>query len=94
MNNRGAVSDALATEAEKLRRWLFDFAFPLWWREGADRAAGGCYEQITFDGRPVSLPKRSRVAARQVFCYHMAGRLGWQGPSRRHFATATARRSR
>jgi mannose/cellobiose epimerase-like protein (N-acyl-D-glucosamine 2-epimerase family) len=91
MNDRGAVSDALAVEAEKLRRWLFDAAFPLWWQVGADRASGGCYERIAFDGRPVSLPKRARVAARQVFCYHVAGRLGWEGPWRdagRHALTS------
>jgi mannose/cellobiose epimerase-like protein (N-acyl-D-glucosamine 2-epimerase family) len=79
---RSAGFDGLAAEAEKLRRWLFEAAFPLWWQVGADRSAGGCYEQIAFDGRPVILPKRSRVAARQIFCYHQAGRLGWQGPWR------------
>ena len=80
--DRHAGSDALAVEAAKLRRWLFEAAFPLWWNTGADRSAGGCYERIAFDGRPVILPKRSRVAARQVFCYHEAGQLGWQGPWR------------
>jgi mannose-6-phosphate isomerase len=78
--DRSAGSDALSAEAEKLRDWLFEAAFPLWWRVGADRSAGGYYEQIAFDGRPIILPKRSRVAARQVFCYHQAGRLGWHGP--------------
>ena len=28
------------------------------------------------------LPRRSRVAARQAFCYREAGRLGWNGPWR------------
>ncbi len=81
--NRNADSDAFAAEAEKLRRWLLDAAFPLWWDTGADHSAGGCYERIAFDGHPVALPKRSRVAARQVFCYHVAGRLGWRGPWRK-----------
>jgi len=78
----GFRSGTLAAEAEKLRRWLFEAAFPLWWNIGADRLAGGWYERITLTGQPVILPKRSRVAARQVFSYHEAGRLGWQGPWR------------
>ncbi len=70
------------TATEKLRRWLFEAALPLWWKVGADHALGGYHERIDFDGRPVLLPKRSRVAARQAFCYSEAGRLGWDGPWR------------
>ena len=55
---------------------------PLWWRVGADHARGGYHEGINFDGRPIVLPRRSRVAARQAFCYSEAGRLGWKGPWR------------
>ena len=82
------VSEALAAEAERLRLWLLNEAFPLWWEVGADHVGGGWYERIDFDGLPVVLPKRSRVAARQVFCYCEAGRLGWQGPWRRAAAHA------
>ena len=82
MNDRSESFDALAAEAERLRRWLLEAAFPLWWQTGADHLAGGFYERIAFDGRPVIMPKRSRVAARQVFCYHQAARLGWRGPWR------------
>ena len=76
------MSEALAAEAERLRLWLLNEAFPLWWEVGADHSGGGWYERIDFDGSPVVLPRRSRVAARQVFCYCEAGRLGWQGPWR------------
>ena len=55
---------------------------PLWWCVGADHVLGGYHEAIDFDGRPVALPRRSRVAARQAFCYWEAGRLGWNGPWR------------
>jgi mannose-6-phosphate isomerase len=68
--------------AKKLRQWLFEAALPLWWRVGADHALGGYHERIDFEGRPVILPRRSRVAARQAFCYREAGRLGWSGPWR------------
>jgi mannose/cellobiose epimerase-like protein (N-acyl-D-glucosamine 2-epimerase family) len=71
-----------AAQAEKLRDWLFAAAYPLWWQVGADRRRGGYHERIDLHGRPVILPRRSRVAARQAFCYGEAGRLGWRGPWR------------
>ena len=77
-----ATSGGFITAAEKLRQWLFEAALPLWWRVGADRSLGGYHEAINFDGKPVILPRRSRVAARQAFCYREAGRLGWSGPWR------------
>ena len=77
-----ALSTALSVEVQRLRDWLFRSALPLWWRVGADHVGGGYHERIDFDGRPVILPRRSRVAARQAFCYHEAGRLGWIGPWR------------
>ena len=76
------LSKALITEARQLRDWLLEAAFPLWWRVGADHALGGYHERIDFDCRPVVLPRRLRVAARQAFCYTEAGRLGWNGPWR------------
>jgi mannose/cellobiose epimerase-like protein (N-acyl-D-glucosamine 2-epimerase family) len=82
MRNSVALSTALSVEAQRLRDWLFRSALPLWWRLGADHVGGGYHERIDFDGRPVILPRRSRVAARQAFCYHEAGRLGWNGPWR------------
>lgn len=82
MNSSPNASRALVREAEALRDWLFEGAFPLWWRVGADHELGGFFEQIDFDGRPIILPRRSRVAARQAFCYCEAGRLGWHGPWR------------
>jgi mannose-6-phosphate isomerase len=82
MSNSVALSTALSVEAQRLRDWLFRSALPLWWRVGADHVGGGYHERIDFDGRPVILPRRSRVAARQAFCYHEAGRLGWNGPWR------------
>lgn len=79
---RHAASSEYADAAQQLRRWLFDDALPLWWRVGADHTLGGYHERIGFDGRPLILPRRSRVAARLAFCYSEAGRLGWNGPWR------------
>lgn len=82
MNHFRPMPDTLIAEAERLRDWLFTAAFPIWWHVGADHVAGGFHERIDFDGRPVTLPRRVRVAARQAFCFHEAGRLGWDGPWR------------
>src|SRR5579872_6216915 len=78
----GFCTDWLGSEAGRLREWLFAEALPLWWRIGADHLHGGYHERIDLDGRPVALSRRSRVAARQAFCYCEAGRLGWSGPWR------------
>src|SRR5439155_23429205 len=72
----------VASEAAALKRWLFDVALPLWWQHGADRVRGGFHEAISLDGRPLPLPHRARVIARQAFSYCEAGRLGWHGPWR------------
>lgn len=65
-----------------MRDWLFDAALPLWWDAGADRVRGGWFDKLDQAGRPLDLPKRLRVQARQVFVYAEAGRLGWDGPWR------------
>jgi mannose/cellobiose epimerase-like protein (N-acyl-D-glucosamine 2-epimerase family) len=91
----------VASEAAALKRWLFDVALPLWWKEGADHVGGGFHEAIGLDGRPLARPHRARVIARQAFSYCEAGRLGWHGPwreaqrhaldyFRKHFVTADA----
>jgi len=91
----------VASEVTALKRWLFDVALPLWWRDGADRVRGGFHEAISLDGRPFSRPHRARTIARQAFSYCEAGRLGWEGPwreaqrhaldyFRKHFVTADA----
>src|SRR5260370_5329121 len=89
----------VASEAAALKRWLFDVALPLGWKEGADHVGGGFHEAIGLDGKPLRRPHRARVIARQAFSYCEAGRLGWRGPwreaqrhaldyFRKHFVTA------
>ena len=59
----------VASEAAALKRWLFDVALPLWWKEGADRVGGGFHEAIGLDGRALARPHRARVIARQAYSY-------------------------
>ncbi|HWA20472.1 MAG TPA: AGE family epimerase/isomerase [Devosia sp.] len=66
--------------ASELDRWLKRDALPLWWQNGADFERGGFVETIGLDGKPTEAARRGRVQPRQVYCYALAGRLGWQGP--------------
>jgi mannose-6-phosphate isomerase len=75
-------SPALREAAHELQAWLVDKAYPLWWHAGADLAIGGFHDRLDHYGRPTDAPKRARVAARQVFCFSLAPRFGWDGPWR------------
>ena len=69
----------LADTQQSLRAWLFDHALPLWWNTGGDLEKGGFYEKINLDGKPYDVDRRTRVAARQVFSYALASRMGYPG---------------
>lgn len=74
-----SLNTALAETQQSLRQWLFDHALPLWWEIGGDREKGGFYEKINLDGKPEDVDRRTRVAARQVFSYALAKRMGYEG---------------
>ncbi|HTN39839.1 MAG TPA: AGE family epimerase/isomerase [Asticcacaulis sp.] len=69
----------LSEKQQSLRQWLFDHALPLWWDIGGDKEKGGFYEKINLDGKPDDIDRRTRVAARQVFSYALAKRMGYGG---------------
>jgi mannose/cellobiose epimerase-like protein (N-acyl-D-glucosamine 2-epimerase family) len=70
----------LAAERDRLKAWLADRAYAIWWKPGADHHDGGFHDRLDAAGRPLPGAKRCRVQARQVFSYGQAGRLGWEGP--------------
>ena len=67
--------------AAEVRAWLYD-ALALWADAGYDPATDQFQERLDFDGRPLVLPRRAMVQARQMFVFSAAGRLGWDGPWR------------
>lgn len=73
------LANALTDKQQSLRQWLFDHALPLWWNIGGDKEKGGFFEKINLDGKPDDIDRRTRVAARQVFSYALARRMGYQG---------------
>ena len=70
-----AVPESLA----RLKSWVAETAYPLWWSKGADHEKGGFHEKLAIDGTPVILPKRARVQPRQIYSFSKAKALGWTG---------------
>lgn len=62
----------------QLSSWLLDAAYPLWSTKGVD-PAGGFFERLGQDGRPLADRRRSRVTPRQAYCFAMGPSLGWRG---------------
>jgi mannose-6-phosphate isomerase len=73
---------ALIAARDRLKTWLLNDAYPLWWTQGYDHAQGGFREKLALDGTPLQAPRRARVQPRQIFAYAVAGELGWDGPWR------------
>ena len=62
----------------RLSSWLLDAAYPLWSTKGVD-PAGGFFERLGQDGKPLADRRRSRVTPRQAYCFAMGPSLGWRG---------------
>jgi mannose-6-phosphate isomerase len=62
----------------RLSGWLLDAAYPLWSTKGVD-PAGGFFERLGQDGKPLPDRRRSRVTPRQAYCFAMGPSLGWRG---------------
>ena len=70
----------LTSLSDRLRLWAVNHALPLWAKTGRDAIQGGFHEKIDQDGQPLDLPRRGRVTPRQLYCFAVAGELGWKGP--------------
>ena len=76
-----APQEDLAGGAVRFADWMRLRALPVWSTLG-QAANGGFAEVLSLDGRPLTLPRRARVQARQIFVYANAGLNGWEGPWR------------
>jgi mannose-6-phosphate isomerase len=63
---------------EHSKTWLFGHAAPLWSTEGV-HDDGMFAERIAQDGKAVTMNRRLRVQARQVYSFCTIGRMGWDG---------------
>ena len=66
--------------AGQMSSWLYGEAIPFWLERGVDRRRGGFIESLTMDGFPQDPGfKRTRVTARQIYCFAHAGLQGISG---------------
>ena len=85
---------ALRETASRVRRWLNEFAWPLWIARGLDRD-GLFFEQLDFAGHPdLTACRRVRVQGRQLFAFARALAAGHEAahaPLTHALATVEAR---
>lgn len=75
---REEVAARIQAQHSGLSSWLLDAAYPLWSTRGVD-PAGGFFERLGQDGKPLNDRRRSRVTPRQAYCFAMGPSLGWRG---------------
>ena len=56
-------------ESKNLINWLKDSAIPFWKNNGIDFEYGGFYEQLNTELKPIILPRRARLVARQIYSF-------------------------
>ncbi len=62
---------------ERLKTWMVDEVLPFWADTGIERQSGAFHERLTEAGTPdLSVPRRVRVQARQIYVYAHAAVLG------------------
>lgn len=59
------------------REWIVGTALPVWSTIGFDAGAGRFRERLDAAGRPLDVPHRAMVQARQIYVYAHACHLGW-----------------
>lgn len=77
MPDRQAAAAQPVTALNRFIAWTRDTALPFWADRGFDPAARLFEEALDFDGRPLELPHRAMVQARQIFVFANAYLLGW-----------------
>jgi mannose/cellobiose epimerase-like protein (N-acyl-D-glucosamine 2-epimerase family) len=57
--------------------WVAGPALDIWSRIGRDAATGRFHERLDGSGRPIAIPHRAMVQARQIYVFAHAAALGW-----------------
>ncbi len=60
-----------------LKQWMVGTALPFWSEAGFDRVGERFRERLDWSGRPLDVPHRAMLQARQIFAFSHAARLGW-----------------
>lgn len=70
--------------------WIGRKALPVWATIGFDARAGRFRERLDLAGRPIDVPHRAMVQARQIYVFSHAALLGWSDDGARLAETAMA----
>ena len=57
--------------------WITEEARPAGAEHGHDPVSGRFHERLDGAARPIAIPHRAMVQARQIYAYAHAARLGW-----------------
>lgn len=69
-------------ELAQYEQWMTETALPFWSDRGFDRGASRFVERLDSDGRPVDVPQRAMVQARQIYVFSHAHELRWHADGR------------
>ena len=75
---------------DSYRDWVFDQAVPTWQRIGFDPTTALFHERLDAAARPLAVPHRAMVQARQIYVFSHAGLLGLAPDGTELAATAMA----
>ncbi|MDO6413655.1 AGE family epimerase/isomerase [Sphingomonas sp. BIUV-7] len=68
---------AQGANLEAYHEAVVERALPLWADDGFDRQRNRFRERLDWGGKPVDVPHRSMVQARQIYVFAHAAKLGW-----------------
>lgn len=76
-------ADGSVDVVSRLKRRMIDHTLPLWSTAGWNRSSGGFVERLDSEGRADhDVPLRTRVQARQIYCFAKAAEVGWYSDGR------------
>jgi mannose/cellobiose epimerase-like protein (N-acyl-D-glucosamine 2-epimerase family) len=75
-----STDDTFLDEYRRLKTWLINSAYPVWWRNGADHEAGGFHACLTLGAFPTAESRPARLHPRLFHAFAAARELGWNGP--------------
>lgn len=73
-----------------LKNWLIERALPVWATRGFDIDTERFQERLDDAARPIPVPQRAMVQARQIYVYAQAAMLGWHSEGGRLAEAAMA----
>ena len=74
---RRSQTASACTAMRAYKNWIVEKALPFWSDAGFDARHARFRERLDWHGRPVQVPHRAMVQARQIYIFAHAAQLGW-----------------